>query len=127
MYKQKLKVHNEDLYDGKESKMVKVNGNMGGLKVSAYIINDAETLEDSSIEVYGYAYNRESDNDFSWGQSFPVGVATTPVKAGQYIGGLMIPDFHTDEDSETTSVDFVNARVDGDSTNIRVTLEYLPR
>lgn len=127
MYKEKLKVHGEDLYDGKASKMVKVNGNMGGLKVSAYIINDSDSFEDSSIDVFGYAHNREDDNDFSWGQSFPVGVATTPVKAGQYIGGLMIPDFHTDEDSETTSVDYVNARVNGETANIRVTLEYLPR
>lgn len=127
MYKEKLKVHGEDLYDGKSSKMVKVSGNMGGIKVSAYVINDSETFEDSSVDVLGFAHDREDDNDFSWGQSFTVGVVDLPVKAGKYIGGLMIPDFHTDEDSITTSVDYVKASVNGEASNIRVTLEYLPR
>lgn len=31
------------------------------------------------------------------------------------------------EDSVTTSVDCVNARINGETANIRVMLEYLPR
>lgn len=111
-----IKVYGEDLYNGGTSGVVKAQGNMGGLVVRLFAINDATTFKATTVTVkQGDDANSVTDDCVS----FTTETASN-VKAGQLIGEVML---------SWDVARYVTASLDdaGESTNARVTLGYLPR
>lgn len=114
MYGHSLKVYGEDLYKAGTSGVVNGGGTMGSLVVNLVAINDASSFGETTVTVKQGA---SADNVTSACGSF-TSEDKTNVKAGDVIA-TWTPAF----DVET----FLTATVEGETTNARVTLGYLPR
>ena len=116
MYKHKLKVYDEDLYNAGTSGVVFVGGAMGALKVIVVANADATSFKASTVTI---KHGDSADNVSTTLDTITIAVASN-VKEGDVLGSLMLPD---------DVKDYVTASMDdsGESTYARVTLEYLPR
>lgn len=114
MYGKTLKVYDEDLYNAGESGVVNAGGTMGALVVNLVAIEDADSFVATTVTV---TQGTEVDNVNKACGSF-TSVQKANVKAGDVIATYS-PAF----DIET----FLSATVEGETTNARVTLGYLPR
>lgn len=116
MYKHKLKVYDEDLYNAGTSGVVFVGGTMAALKVIVVANADAASFKESTVTI--------NQGDSASSVSETVGTITisaaSNVKKGDVLGGFVLPD---------NVKDYVTATMDGagESTYARVTLEYLAR
>lgn len=114
MYGKTLKVYDEDLYKAGKSGVVNAGGTMGSLVVNLVAIADASSFAATTVTV---KQGTEVDNVTKACGSF-TSVQKENVKAGDVIATYS-PAF----DIET----FLSATVEGETTNARVTLGYLPR
>lgn len=116
MYKHKLKVYDEDLYNAGTSGVVFVGGTMGALKVIVVANADATSFKASTVTI---KHGDSADNVNTTLDTITIAVASD-VKEGDVLGSLMLPN---------DVKDYVTASMDGsgESTYARVTLEYLPR
>ena len=123
MYKEYVKVYAEDLLNGSTAGVVKAQGNMGGLVVRIFAKEDAASVATTDVTV-------KSGSD---GTTFATTVATinaasaTPVKAGDLLAEVILPwdvEKYVTAAAEAGSGAATGASA---STNIRVTLGYLPR
>lgn len=116
MYGEVLKVYGEDLNLANEAKVVKAQGNMGGLVVRLVPIADASTFKATTVTV------KAGDDASSLSEigEFSCELISSEVKAGQVIAEFMLP---------WDVARYVSAELDGsgETTNARVTLGYLPR
>ena len=114
MYNHKLKVYDQDLYNGDTAGVVFVGGTMGALKVIVVANADTDSFSASTVTVM---HGDDADNVTTTLGTISV-EAATDVKEGDVLGSMMLPDDVSD---------YVTASVSGESTYARVTLEYLPR
>lgn len=114
MYGHSLKVYGEDLYNAGKSGVVNAGGTMGALVVNLVAIADASTFSATTVTV---TQGVDSKNVTTACGSF-TSEAKTNVKAGEVIA-TWTPAFDVDK--------YLTATVEGETTNARVTLGYLPR
>lgn len=116
MYKKTLKVYGEDLNYANKPGVVNVGGTMGALAIDLVAIADAETFKETKVQVL-----QGDDPDAVTEECVTfVSKAASNVKAGDVVASFTLP-----KDVKT----FVTANLleTGETTNARVTPEYLPR
>lgn len=111
-----LKVWGEDLNLANEPKVVKAQGNMGGLVVRLVAIADAELFKATTVTVK----QGESSSEVATACGEFTSVQATDVKAGDCVAEMILP---------WDVARYVTAELgdEGETTNARVTLGYLPR
>lgn len=111
-----LKVWGEDLNLANTPKIVKAQGNMGGLVVRLVAIADAETFKATTVTVK----QGESASDVTTACGEFTSTQATGVKAGDCVAEMILP---------WDVARYVTAELDGagETANARVTLGYLPR
>lgn len=114
MFGHSLKVYGENLYKAGTSGVVNAGGTMGALVVNLVAIADASTFNATTVTV---KQGVDAENVTKACGSF-TSEAKSNVKAGEVIASWS-PSY----DVET----FLTASVEGETTNARVTLGYLPR
>lgn len=116
MYGKTLKVYDEDLYNAGESGVVNVSGTMGALVVRLVAIEDAETFKATTVTVK----QGESASEVATACGEFTSVQATDVKAGDCVAEMTLP---------WDVARYVTAELgdEGETTNARVTLGYLPR
>lgn len=123
MYKKTLKVYGEDLNYANTPGVVNVGGTMGALAIDLVAIADAETFKATTVQVL----QGDDPDDVTEECVAFVSKAASNVKAGDVVASFSLP-----KDVKT----FVTAKLlgtgesnetPGETTNARVTPEYLPR
>lgn len=116
MYGNCLKVWGEDLNLANVAKIIKAQGNMGGLVVRLVAIADANTFKATTVTV---TQGEEATAVTTACGSF-TSVEKTGVVAGECVAEMILP---------WDVARYVTATLDGagETTNARVTLGYLPR
>lgn len=114
MFGHSLKVYGEDLYKAGKSGVVNAGGTMGALVVNLVAIADATSFQETTVTV---KQGVDAENVTKACGSFTSEVKQN-VKAGE-----VIATWTPASDIET----FLSATVEGETTNARVTLGYLPR
>lgn len=116
MYGEVLTVYGEDLNYANEPKVVKAQGNMGGLVVRLLPVADATSFKATTVTVKA----GDDATDLEEIGAFSCEQVSTEVKANQVIAELTLP---------WDVAKYVSAELDGsgETTNAYVTLGYLPR
>lgn len=117
-----IQVYGEDLYNAGNSGVVKAQGNMGGLVVRLFAINDATSFKATTVTV---KQGDDSSSVTSDCVSFTT-QAVSNVKAGQLIGEVMLP-WDVSRYVTATVSGTGEGGAGGETANACVTLGYLPR
>lgn len=123
MYKFDNKVYGEDLYNGSTAGVVKATGNMGGLVVRIFAKADASTVATTDFTI------KSGTDGTNFGTTIVVvnAASATPVKAGQKLAEVLLPwDVETYVTAAAAAGSGAGTGATA-STNLRVTLGYLPR
>ena len=123
MYKHNLKVYGEDLLNGSTAGVVKAQGNMGGLVVRVFAKADAQTVGSTDVTI------KSGDDGENFGTTITVlNVASaTAVEKDDLLAEAIFP---WDVEKYVTAAAAAGSDASSGataSTNIVVTLGYLPR
>jgi hypothetical protein len=123
MYKHNLKVYGEDLLNGSTAGVVKAQGNMGGLVVRVFAKADAQSVGSTDVTI------KSGDDGSVFGTTITVlNVASaTAVEKDDLLAEAILP---WDVEKYVTATAAAGSDAGSGataSTNIVVTLGYLPR